>query len=308
MEMRDLDLSRRQFLWGSSAAIAAAPLMLHGRPGTVSRRAPHAVATKITGATVSPAAYGITGWVQAAKKFDSYVGLPLATTIQKIYMTEGQYFTNPLPVRISALAKVGCQFIICVFPSRSTDESTKLANFLHLLNSKGIVYEVALVNEWNAKDKFATPQAYHQYWRHYAPVVKAAGVPLCNLVVVTSNKTNYAKIQPGFPRSPLPDRYWLDYYATAYQFGLRLDAPGGLLDQAEHLGVPAGIAEFGIGAQGTAPLSVWNNKFCPYLVGLAPRLPLGGLYWGSVNHSRQNVVTGPNDPKVPGIQKVIGAF
>src|SRR5260370_35659929 len=121
--------SRRRCLWGSSA-VAPAAQMSRGRPATVPRAAPRAVRTKIAGATVSPAAYGITGWVQAAKTFDSYVGLPLATTIQKIYMTEGQYFTNPLPVRIRALAHVGCQFIICVFPSRTIDESKKLANFL----------------------------------------------------------------------------------------------------------------------------------------------------------------------------------
>ena len=305
--MRDQDLSRRQFLWGSSAAIAAAPLMFHGRPGTVPRAAPRAVTARITGATVSPAAYGITGWAQAAKTFDSYVGLPLATTIQKIYMTEGQYYTNPLPVRIRALARVGCQFIICVYPSRSTDERAKLANFLQLLNSDGIVYQVALVNEWNGKTKFATAQAYLDYWHHYAPVVKAAGVPLCNLVVVSSHKIAEAKIQPGFPTNPLPDRYWLDYYATAYMYHLRPDKPGGLLDQAENLGVPAGIAEFGIGANGVAPMSVWD-QYCPYMVSLAPRLPLGGLYWGATNGGRQNVVTGPNDPKVPGIQQVIGAF
>jgi hypothetical protein len=308
MKMRDQDLSRRQFLWGSSAAIAAAPLMLHGRTATVPRPAPRAAAAPITGATIGPAAYGITAWVQAAKMFDSFVGLPLATTIQKIYMSEGQYFTNPLPVRIRALARVGCQFIICVYPSRSTDESAKLANFLQLLNNDGIVYQVALVNEWNGQAKFATAQAYLDYWHHYAPVVKAAGVPLCNLVVVTSYKAGEAKIQPGFPTNPLPDRYWLDYYATAYMYHLRLDKPGGLLDQAENHGVPAGIAEFGIGAHGEAPMSVWD-QFCPYLVSLAPRLPLGCLYWGSVNKTRvQNVVTGPNDPKVPGIQQVIGAF
>jgi hypothetical protein len=112
---------------------------------------------------------------------------------------------------------------------------------------------------------------------------------------------------PGGPVRPLPDRFWIDYYATAYRFHVRLDTPGGLLDHAESLGVPAGIGEFGIGANGTAPMSVWNVYY-PYLASLAPRLPLGGLYWGAVNNGRQDVVTGPNDPKVPGIRHVIKAF
>lgn len=299
------NLSRRHFLQGSSAAVAGA-LLIPGRSRTAPRPAA-STASLVTGATVAPQAYGLTSWLQAAKKLDSYIGLPLATTIQKVYMTEGQYYTDPLPGHITSLARAGCQFIICVFPSRSTDESAQLATFLQLLNSNGIVYEAALVNEWNSKNKFVNPQDYLDYWSHYAPVVQAAGVPLCCLVCATSNPTNYAKIEPGFPTSPLPDRYWIDYYATAYQYHLRLDRSGGLLDQASSEGVPAGIAEFGIGANGTAPMSVWD-EFCPYLAGLAPRLPLGCLYWGSVNHSTQNVVTGSSDPKVPGIQQVIGAF
>jgi hypothetical protein len=308
MKMPGQDLSRRQLLWGSSAAAAGALLVPRVRPGTALRSAPRAASATITGATVSPWPYGEVSWLQAAKTFDSYVGLPLATTIEKIYMKEGQFYTDPLPAHVLSLAKAGCQFIFCVYPSRTTDDSAKLATFLQLLTNNGIVYQAALTNEWNAGNKFPTPQDYLKYWSHYAPVVQAAGVPLCNLVCATSGKPNFAKIQPGFPTSPLPDRYWIDYYATAYRFNIRLDAPGGLLDQADSLGVQAGIAEFGIGAKGTAPWSVWQ-EYCPYLAGLVPRLPLGCLYWGAVHGTMtQDVVTGPSDPKIPGIQQVINAF
>ncbi len=336
--MRDRDLSRRQLLRGSSVAVAGALLIPRERPGTVPRPAPPRAAEAsggplliprerrgtvlrpapfraagVAGATVSPRAYGMaydaTSWLRAAKRFDSYVGMPLASTIQKIYLTEGEYYTDPLPAHLTNLARAGCQFIICVYPSRTTDDSAKLAGFLRLLNRNGIVYQAALVNEWNCAGNFASTQDYLNYWRHYAPVVKAAGVPLCNLVSASSNKAEYAKIQRGFPVNPLPDRYWIDYYATAFQWKVRLDTPGGLLDQAHSLGVPAGIAEFGIGAHGRAPMSVWD-EFCHYLAGLAPRLPLGCVYWGSVNPKDRagpvDVVTGPNDPKVPGIRQVMG--
>jgi hypothetical protein len=302
------DIPRRQFLQGSSAALAGALLMPSGRPSTAHATATSAVTGKVTGTTVSPWGYGISSWLQAAQMFDSYVGLPLAITIQKLYLQEGQYFTAPLPLHITSLAGAGCQFIICFYPSRTIDESAKLATCLQLLNSKGIVYQAALVNEWNCATKFATAQDYLTYWNRYSKVVKAAGVPLCLTVCASSNKTAYAKIQPGFPVSTLPDRYWIDYYATAYQWNVRLDTSGGLLAQAESLGVPAGIGEFGIGANAVAPMSVWN-AFCPYLGGLASRLPLGCLYWGGVdNFGKQNVVTSSNDPKVPGIRQVIGAF
>jgi hypothetical protein len=301
--MSDRTLSRRWFLAGSAAA--AGVMLMPGRAAAIRlRHAPATATTPIIGATVNPSAYNLTSWLQAANLFDSYVGMPLAITSQKIFMAEGKYYTSPLPTHVTSLAKAGCQFIVCVYPSRTTDDSANLAAFLQLLNSNGINYQVALVNEWNTGTKFATAQDYLAYWSHYAPVVQAAGVPCGVLICASSNKTQYAKIQPGFPTSPLPDRYWIDYYAQGYRWNVRLDTSGGLLDQADSLGVPAGIAEFGIGAGFPPPMSVWD-AFCTYLAGLAPRLPLGCLYWGSAG---ADIVTGPTDPKVPGIQQVISAF
>jgi hypothetical protein len=305
--MRDQALSRRGFLGGSSAVAAGALLMPRGLLGAAPRAAARTASTPVvTGATVQPRVYGVTGWAKGASIFDSYVGMPLATTIQKVYMAEGQYYTDPLPSHLTSLAKAGCEFIICVYPSRTTDESAKLAAFLQLLNSKGIVYRAALVNEPNCRDKFATGQDYLAYWSQYAPVVQAAGVPLCYLVCASSNKNAYAKIQPGFPTSPLPDQYWIDYYGEAYRYQVRLDTAGGLLDQADGYGVPVGIGEFGYAVTGAAQMTMamWD-AYCSYLAGLAPRLQLGCLYWGSKGH---DIVTGPGDSKVPGIQQVMQAF
>src|SRR5437868_12261444 len=145
--MRDQVLSRRGFLRGSSAVAAGALLVPRGHPRAVPRSARDAASAEVTGATVNPRVYGLSSWPKGAKVFDSYVGLPLATTIQKIYMRESQYFTDPLPSHVTSLASIGCQFIICFWPSRTTDETTKLADCLQLLNQKGIVYRVALVNE-----------------------------------------------------------------------------------------------------------------------------------------------------------------
>jgi hypothetical protein len=304
--MRDQALSRRRFVQGSSAAAAGALLMPSDWLGAAPRSAARAAGIKVRGATVNPRVYGTLRWVKAARIFNSYVGMPLATNAQKIYMLEGQYFTDPLPTHITGLAGVGCEFIICFYPSRTTDERTKLAKFLRLLKNKGIVFQATLVNEWNAHTKFPTPQDYLDYWKRYAPVIKAAGVPLCSMVVATSNKDNYAKIQPGFPTNPLPDRYWIDYYGEAYRYKVRLDSPGGLLHQAEHHNVPVGIAEFGYAVTGAKFMTMAIfNEYCSYLVGLVPRLQLGCLWWGSKGH---DIVTGPDDPKVPGIKKVMKAF
>src|SRR5205085_6014254 len=117
------------------------------------------------------------------------------------------------------------------------------------------------------------------------------------------------KIEPGFPTPPnypLPDAYWIDYYATAYPYLFaRPDASGGLLDQAESYGVPVGVAEFGWSATGTSPTMQQWDDYCTYLAGLAPRLPLGCLYFGS---GSVNAVTSADDPKIPGIQQIVSAF
>jgi hypothetical protein len=315
MRMLGQDLSRRQFILGSSAATAGALLIPRGpsgmtsRPRLTSRVQSASTTTPITGATVNPRVYGISDWVKGAKTFDSYVGYPLATTIQKIYMLEGQFYKEPLPAKITELANVGCQFIVCVYPSSTTDQSSELTTFLDLLTSKGIVYQVALTNEWNTKNKFPTPQDYLNYWSQYAPVVQDAGVPLCTLVCATSNKSRYAKIEPGFPTNPLPDRYWIDYYGTAYRFKIRLE---GLIAQATGYGVPSGVAEFGWSAgDGSLTMEEWD-EYCSYLAGLATEspspLPLGCLYWGDDGADGLDVVTSADDPKVPGIQQVISAF
>jgi hypothetical protein len=304
MAMKSLSseaLSRRGFLRGS-AAVAAGALLA---PSVLSR-SPASAATRITGATVNPSAYGISGWIKAANIFDSYVGEgPLAQTIQKVYLTEGSYPSNPFPADMTQLTKVGCQFIVCVFPSRTTDESVQLATYLQQLTSAGFKYRVALDNEWNTGGKF-TPQSYQAYWAQYAPVVKAAGVPLCLMVCASSSATAYNKIQPGFPASPLPDQYWIDYYGEAYSYKVRLDTPGGLLDQADSLGVPAGIGESGYAVANSTHMTMTIfNQYCGYLAGLASRLQLGGLYWGSAN---SNIVTSATDPKVPGIQQYMRAL
>ena len=304
--MRDQAFSRRRFLRGSSAVGAGALLMPRGWLDAVPGAAASTASTKVRGATINPQVYGTARWVRAAKIFDSYAGMPLATKVQKVYLAEGQYYTDALNTHLTGLAKIGCQFIICVFPSRTTDETKKLAAFLQRLKNNGIVYQAVLVNEWNAHTKFPTPQDYLTYWSRYAPVIKAAGVPLCCMVVATSNKSNYAKIQPGFPTNPLPDRYWIDYYGEAYSYKVLLDSSGGLLHQAEHYNVPVGIGEFGYAVTGAKHMSMTIfNEYCSYLTGLVPRLQLGCLYWGSAGH---DIVTGADDPKVPGIQKVMQAF
>ena len=60
----------------------------------------------MAGATVDLASYGGKNYLDAANIFDGYVGLPLATTIQKVYMGHGEFPPHP-PLKMTQLAKGG---------------------------------------------------------------------------------------------------------------------------------------------------------------------------------------------------------
>src|SRR5215469_11864868 len=95
------DPSRRAFLSGAAGLAAAAVLP--------SARSTQATAGPLTGATVKPEAYRLTNALTAARIADGFIGMPLATTIQKLYRKKGELGTGPNAEMIQ-LASAGCHF------------------------------------------------------------------------------------------------------------------------------------------------------------------------------------------------------
>ena len=262
----------------------------------------------LAGAIINLQAYRVSSFLDAAKIYDSYVGLPLATTIEKIYMSHGQFGPAP-PAKMTELAQAGCQFLVSVEPSRAmtpTDQKI-LARWLAMLNKQGMSYRVALYSECNDK-AFKTVGQWLPYWRYYAPVIHDAGVscayePGCGSTAVS-------RAEAYFPAKPAPDELWMDFYATAFRGGSRLDK---LITMAQAAAIPAGIGEWGwsAGRPTAHPMTMpWWDKYGTYLIGLATggKLQLGAMHYSAEAHGRRgDVITSASDPRIPMIHKVVQA-
>ena len=301
-------LSRRGFLGGAAGVAALAALPSGSAQAAVTPRTRLAT-TPLAGATVSPSAYHVTNNVTAANIFDGYVGLPMATTIQKIYMGPSEYTAQPPPA-MTQLAKVGCQFLVSVKPSTTltSSEQTKLSNWLKMLNSKGLSYRVALFSESNDRG-FTQPQ-WLAYWSYYAPVIKDAGV-LCSYDA-GCNPNSFLRAESYFPANPAPDELWMDFYATSFRGGTRLDP---LITMAQTAGVPTGIGEWGwsAGVIEFAPMDMpWWNAFGNYMVELANagKFPLGAIFYEALGPrgDGSGVINSASDPRIPVIQNVSRAL
>ena len=263
----------------------------------------------LAGTTVNLQAYGVKNYLDAANLYDSYVGLPLATTFEKIYMGHGSFPATP-PAKVTQLAAAGCQFLISIEPNRdmTKTEQRRITAWLAMLNNAGISYRIVLYAECNNK-AFATAEEWLTYWSYYAPVVQDAGVscgydPGCGYPALP-------RAEAYFPSSPAPSELWMDFYASAFRSGSRIDQ---LIAMAQDVGVSAGVGEWGwiAGPSVFTPMTIpWWNEYCAYLINLAQegKLGLGGMYFSSKGNDRVgDIISSAADPRIPMIQAVSQAF
>jgi hypothetical protein len=296
-------LSRRGFLGAAAGVTIGAALPLVGGTRAAVRTATAAV-KPLAGATVNPGAFGQTNALAAAKIANGFLGMPLATTIQKIYLTNN-FGTKP-PGAMTQLARAGCQFLVSIKPSQtlSSAEQSRLAAWLTMMNKSGIGYRVSLWQECNDRS-FASAQQWLAYWSFYAPVIQAAGVtcsyePGCN-------PGSFPRALQYFPSNPNPDELWMDLYSTNYRLGVRLEQ---LIAMGQAIGLQAGIAEWGWSvfpqSEDTMTMPDWTD-YGNYIISLAQagQIGLGTIYYDSSTHTGPaNVIADAADPRIPIIQKV----
>jgi hypothetical protein len=187
-------------------------------------------------------------------------------------------------------------------------EQALLAKWLTMMNNSGIRYRVVLYSEANDK-AFKTAPEWFAYWSYYAPVVKDAGVTLayncgCGFKALP-------RAEAYFPSNPTPDELWMDFYATSFRGGSRIDT---LIGQANAAGIPAGIAEWNWSAGDLifTPMTLpWWNAYCEYIgsLGSAGKLQLGTIFWNAIGKGgRADVIDSASDPRIPGIHRVAQAF
>jgi TAT (twin-arginine translocation) pathway-exported protein len=296
-------ISRREFMGGAAAVAAAAAL-----PVVRTEPARAGVSGALRGITVNKGAYGVSSYLTAAKIADGYVGLPLAVTFEKVYMGHGQF---TMPEKVAELKPAGCQFLISTKPSttRTVSQQKALAGWLAMLKQQGVKFRCVLYSEPNDK-AFLTAAEWLPYWRYYAPVIKDAG---CTLVYEPGCGGALARGEALFPSKPYPDEMWVDFYCTGYRGGSRLDT---ILGIAHAAGVPSGIGEWGWQAgnandPGKPPtMAIWD-EYGTYLLGLigARKITLGATYFDArFGELTSNVITGPDDPRIPMIKKMATAL
>src|SRR5262249_13998865 len=193
----------------------------------------------VAGATLNPPTYGKKSSRVAATIYAGSVGLPRAKAFEKVYLGHGAFPPQP-PAKITQLGPAGCQFLVSIEPSRAmtTAEQKLLAKWLGMLTKSGIPYRIVLYSECNDK-AFKTADEWFAYWSYYAPVVQAAGVPCgydpgCGFMAI-------GRAMEYFPSNPAPDELWMDYYATAFRGGSRIDK---LIAMARSAGISCGMAEW----------------------------------------------------------------
>ena len=299
-------LSRRE-VFGGVAGVAAAVALPSARKSRTRRpsRGSAAAVAPLAGATVDLHSYGVKNYAQAASILDGYVGLPLATTIQKVLLGYSEFPSSP-GSQLTQLSAVGCQFLISVEPSTQLTpaEQTRLAGYLAMLTRAGISYRVILYSEANDTEFTSRPE-WQAYWSYYAPVIQDAGIPCaycpgCNI-------SSIARAEAFFPSHPTPDELWLDFYATAMRQEVRIDR---MISLAGAAGISAGLAEWGWHAGKTSlnPMTMpWWNLYCEYLARLAAggNFGLGAIYFDDSPGAHPiNSIGSASDPRIPGVQKV----
>ncbi|HEV2372456.1 MAG TPA: hypothetical protein VGS19_09810 [Streptosporangiaceae bacterium] len=306
--------SRRELLGGAAGVVAAAALPAPIGAWSTTRRVgaatrlstrPAAIGTGLAGATVG----GPSGPVPNAQTFDGYIGMPLGTTLQKIYFPPETFPQTP-PAKMTQLAKLGCQFLVNIQPSTAmtSTEQNIVAQWLARMNKTGMKYGVVLFSESNNK-AFASAADWQAYWSFYAPVVQSAGVS-CAYDAGCSGKA-FGRAEEYFPTNPNPDELWLDYYATSFRGGARLEP---LIAMGQSIGISSGIAEWGwtSGNVVFTPMTMpWWNEYCAYLVHLASTggLKLGSIYFDDIAFGRTgNFIGTADDLRIPGIRSVSQAI
>jgi hypothetical protein len=176
-----------------------------------------------------------------------------------------------------------------------------------MMKNTGFSFRVILDSEANDRD-FATQAKWLAYWQFYAPIIQAAGVPCA--YNPGCNPNSILRAQDYFPSNPAPDELWMDYYATSFRGGTRIDQ---LISQARAAGISTGLAEWGwhAGPGVLNPMSIpWWNYYCNYLINLAGQgnLTLGAIYFDvAFANRRENVISAANDPRIRGIRNVATA-
>lgn len=322
--------NRRQFLHGAGGLAAGA--VVGG--GFLSRAASRPAASTsehvtgrletalpgLIGCTAIPEGYGLSDYLQAAQQVDGILGgRPLALTIQKWYLKEGEYYLSEsdIPNGLLELCDRGCEIFLSIKPppKYTAADYRSVTTTLNVVGAKAKRLYCTLWQEPNNPGNFPSAQAYKDLVASFIGAVREAGVPHAYDPTVYSAGT-YIDFYPGDANV---DLVVCDYYGTSYKHGSRLDVPPAgyaqsimdLADDHRPSPVPFGIGEWGDSSTGhVITPAMWDDYWKHVQSVFVTRRQQGKsnafLIWysGVTRHGPNILPNGPGYSLVHGIEAV----
>jgi hypothetical protein len=296
-------VSRRALLRGfgaGAAALAAAPVLLSGtRAGATAVKTGLPLAAGglagLHGATLSLAAFPSgTTWAQAIADWESFTGTVIKAS--KIYNSPGVFPTS-VSAKIQALISGGIRALLSFKPAFNPPTSADLAALESTLQRYQGAGLAATVTLWPEAQDQMTASQFHRVVQYYGPTVRKY-YPLAYDAAGSRGPTNWKRYYPG---ALLIDVVAIDYYATAFAKGIRLDAIVAIADNASPA-KPFGIWEMGNSTSTTSPPQSQVEAYFSYLQSLmAGRLQAGkpnaDIAW--FNGNGVNTISSSSDYRVP---------
>jgi hypothetical protein len=214
------------------------------------------------------------------------------------------------PQNVAELAAAGIKVVISFHPDPAGGDVGKLKGGLtYLATIPNIDFEVALWHEANNDTAtFPTAASYHTFVSTYAPTVRAHGVPLLYIPLITLRAADSALTY--YPGPSLTDKILADFYGNAFVDGARLEP---IMAKADAAAVPFGISEWG--DSGLANTIIGPTDFGAYVAYLVTlmtgRLAAGknnaDIIWFDGGGPNNNITAG-NDFRVPGLAIVFDSL
>lgn len=296
-------VSRRALLrgLGTGAALAAAPGLLtsaHAGAATTAGPGSLTLATRggRHGATLELGAFPPgTTWAEAIADWERYTGTTIKAS--KVFVPP-RVFPTSISSEISTFIRRGIKALLSFKPACDPPVKTDLAALdrtLQMYRNAGLTAAVTLWQE--TEQRVMTPYRFRRVFEYYGPAVRKY-YPLVFDAPGSGGHTNWTDYYPG---DSLVDAVAVDYYATAYVAGNRLDAIAAIADQANPP-KPFGIWEMGNGGATPSPTKTQVRSYFSYIQSLmAGRLQAGkrnaAMVW--YNGTGPSMICSSSDYRVP---------
>lgn len=340
-----LALAIAEALAGTGIELLGGAALLYSLPTGTS--IPGTLVGATIGAALNYAPYTGQGQASSNTLFNGILSRPFASTVQKIYFTQGYSPATNTNVYVNAIAcfNQGASLLVSVeigmtnsgtYANNTVTQSgltcaQELANVITLVNNligSGLSFTTLKLIPWQeANGHFASATAYQNYMNFYVTGAGGLKATFPALKICYNPLVGGGNHWDGFAGAPTYatwDELYVDYYGSAYNTSYGIDGtkPN---DQGSYVALaaghtggaaPFGIAEFNdVAGSGLGSTSYWV-AYMSYVQGVFQAVlnagnPLAWLIFWMGDHSNSkpnNQISSNSDYKVAALQAFYDAF